>query len=103
MTIMTWLLRLFFACTIGFEIPIKSFGNLVVIEYGMILSLAVVGKLVTGWLAPPPHTLEKTLTVGFAMAAWGEFSFIVVVYGKDEVHPACYRLKSSSVHVRCFL
>jgi Kef-type K+ transport system membrane component KefB len=101
MTIMTWLLRLFFACTIGFEIPIKNFGNLVVIEYGMILFLAVVGKLVTGWLAPPPRTLENMLTISFAMAAWGEFAFIVVVYGKDEVHPSCYRSIRSSIHARC--
>jgi len=81
--ILGWLLKIFFACTIGFEIPIKSFGDGQVIAYAIILMLAILGKLVTGFFA---HriTTDNVLTISFAMSAWGEFAFIVVLYGKDE-------------------
>ena len=81
--ILSWLLRIFFACTIGFEIPIKSFGDGQVLAYATILMLAILGKLVTGFFAHRVTT-DNVLTISFAMSAWGEFAFIVVLYGKEE-------------------
>jgi Kef-type K+ transport system membrane component KefB len=89
--ILSWLLRIFFACTIGFEIPIKSFGDGQVIAYAMILMLAIFGKLITGFFAHRVTT-DNVLTISFAMSAWGEFAFIVVLYGKEEVRHIFYHV-----------
>lgn len=74
--ILKWLLRLFFACTVGFQIPASEFGNAKVIGMGFAFFCAIVGKLLMGFFANP-FTLYSFLVVGFAMSAWGEFAFIV--------------------------
>mmetsp|Transcript_5925 Transcript_5925/g.10299 ORF Transcript_5925/g.10299 Transcript_5925/m.10299 type:complete len:672 (+) Transcript_5925:419-2434(+) len=80
--VLCWLLRIFFACTIGFEIPVKKFGNPTVIAHGFLLLIAITGKLATGLLVRPFIKFDA-LVVSFAMAAWGEFAFIVILYAKD--------------------
>lgn len=43
--ILQWLMRIFFAASIGFQVPIKDFADGVVIYQGLILTLALLGKL----------------------------------------------------------
>lgn len=80
--LLTWLLRIFFAATIGFEVPISDFADFEVIWKGLIYCLPVVGKIVTGFFANPLRAKEF-FTIAFAMSAWGEFAFIIAVYSKE--------------------
>lgn len=50
--ILQWLMRIFFAASIGFQVPIKDFGNGAVIGYGLLFTLALTGKLAVGFLVP---------------------------------------------------
>ena len=72
----TWLLRLFFAATVGFNIPIKHLWTPRVWALGTLFTCALSLKLATGLLAKP-LTMDSFLAVGCAMAAWGEFAFLV--------------------------
>ena len=74
--ILKWLLRIFFACTVGFSIPANEFTNPRVVTMGLAFFTAIIGKLAMGLFAYP-LTIHSFLVVGFAMSAWGEFAFIV--------------------------
>lgn len=52
--IQVWLVRIFFAATIAFEIPIKSFWNGRVWLKALTLVVPLCAKSVTGFLAPQP-------------------------------------------------
>ena len=43
--ILQWLMRIFFAASIGFQVPIKDFGDFEVIWQGLFFTLALLGKL----------------------------------------------------------
>lgn len=43
--VLQWLMRIFFAASIGFQVPIKDFADGVVIYQGLIFALALLGKL----------------------------------------------------------
>jgi Kef-type K+ transport system membrane component KefB len=43
--ILPWLMRIFFAASIGFQVPIKDFADGVVIYQGLLFVLALLGKL----------------------------------------------------------
>ncbi|GBG23964.1 NapA type Na+/H+ antiporter [Hondaea fermentalgiana] len=81
--ILTWLLRIFFGCTIAFEVPIESFTSLEVVKDAFIILVALVGKMATFIWARPLNRFNA-LVVASAMSALGEFAFIVVVYAKQE-------------------
>jgi Kef-type K+ transport system membrane component KefB len=49
---MQWMLRIFFAASIGFQVPITRFTNTSVLLQGLALSLALIGKVAVGFLAP---------------------------------------------------
>ena len=72
-----WLLRVYFAATVGFVIPIRHLWTARVWALGLLFSLTTLGKLATGLLAPWPLRLSSVLTTGAAMAALGEFAFLV--------------------------
>jgi Kef-type K+ transport system membrane component KefB len=72
----TWLLRLFFSATVGFNIPIRHLWTPRVWALGTLFTCALALKLATGLLARP-LTVDTFLAVGCAMAAWGEFAFLV--------------------------
>jgi Kef-type K+ transport system membrane component KefB len=90
--IMEWLLRIFFSASIGFQVPIKMFGNKKVIAWGFAFYLAVLGKLPVGLFAPKyneelpknypfnPYTRDVIITA-VAMTCRGEFSFIIAAFG----------------------
>merc|ERR1711994_48603 len=70
------MLRVFFAATIGFAIPILQFADSAVIWRGLVYRIAGIGKVATGFFARPFHPREIGI-VGFSMSAWGEFAFIL--------------------------
>jgi Kef-type K+ transport system membrane component KefB len=86
--VMQWLLRIFFAASIGFQVPIKSFANITVIIQGLLFTLALLGKVVVGFMVPNFSVtrrfrsihLRDCLVVGFSMAAEGEFAFVIAVF-----------------------
>jgi len=88
--LMTWLLRMFFAATIGFQIPVKQFGNPYVIGWGFLLYLCVLSKLPLAFYIPqfedvPKNTsynpfLRDRILAGLAMTCRGELSFIIAAF-----------------------
>lgn len=50
--ILQWLMRIFFASTIGFQVPIQNFGQGKVLWQGFVFTLALLGKLCVGFLVP---------------------------------------------------
>jgi Kef-type K+ transport system membrane component KefB len=79
----TWLLRLFFASTVGFDVPIAKFGKPRVIGFAAALLLAVTGKALCGLLARPANA-RNILTVAFAYSTIGELGFVAAVVGYHE-------------------
>ncbi|KAL7540185.1 hypothetical protein ACHAWF_006616 [Thalassiosira exigua] len=90
--LLQWLMRIFFAASIGFQVPIKDFGDGIVIGYGLLFTLALTGKLVVGFLVPNFNNVDKfkglhlrdCLITGCSMAAEGEFAFVIAVFAKDQ-------------------
>ena len=80
----TWLVRIFFAATVGFAVPLQRFSTGAVWGRGMLYTSVLVAKLATGVLAKP-LTLPEALTVGTAMCAWGELAFVVALTAKNEL------------------
>lgn len=56
--IITWLLRIFFGASIAFVIPVQLFGDAKVIGTGFLLSLALLGKIITGPLLTPVELVQ---------------------------------------------
>ena len=89
--VLQWLMRIFFAASIGFQVPIKDFGNGVVIWQGLLFTVALLGKVGTGLLVPnfshgkryQGMHLRDCLITGFSMAAEGEFAFVIAVFNVD--------------------
>ena len=81
--ILSWLLRVFFSATIGFEVPVKNFASGEIVANGFLFLVPVIGKLITGIWAKP-LSLKNSLTIAFAMSAWGEFAFILIVEAKND-------------------
>mmetsp|Transcript_10833 Transcript_10833/g.14344 ORF Transcript_10833/g.14344 Transcript_10833/m.14344 type:complete len:780 (+) Transcript_10833:171-2510(+) len=89
--LLQWLMRIFFAASIGFQVPIKDFGQTKVIGLGFLFTLALLGKLAVGFLVPnftqakrfTGFHLRDCLATGFSMAAEGEFAFVIAVYAVD--------------------
>lgn len=89
--ILQWLMRIFFAASIGFQVPIRDFGDPTVIWQGLVFTLALTGKLAVGFMVPnftqsssfTNHHLRDCLITGFSMAAEGEFAFVIAVFAVD--------------------
>ena len=87
-----WLMRIFFASTIGFQVPIKNFGNVTIIWQGLVFTLSLLGKLGVGFLVPnftqskkfTGTHLRDCLIVGCSMAAEGEFAFVIAAFAVDK-------------------
>merc|ERR1719499_595781 len=76
--IMQWLLRLFFGGTIAFEVPIKDIWTGSIIGKAFAFFSVITGKLATCVWAPGfPNKFYDAIKLGAAMAAWGEFAFII--------------------------
>ena len=80
--ILSWLVRVFFACTIGFEVPIRDLWTGPVLARAGVFLIAALGKIATGLFAKPLTRVEA-MKIGFAMSAWGEFAFIVATASRE--------------------
>lgn len=96
-----WLMRLFFAATIGFQVPLSLFSDGKVVANGFLLFVSILGKIAVGPLLTPVFRSESTeetekensctkehvrncAIVGFSMAGEAEFAFVVAVFGVSE-------------------
>ena len=85
-------MRIFFASTIGFQVPIGNFKDGGVIWKGCFFTLALLGKLAVGFLVPnftqsknfTGNHLRDCLVVGCSMAAEGEFAFVIAAFAVDK-------------------
>jgi Kef-type K+ transport systems, membrane components len=84
-------MRIFFASTIGFQVPIKKFSDAGVIWKGFLFALSLLGKIMlVGFIVPNFSNHQKRYTgshihdcliVGCSMAAEGEFAFVIATFG----------------------
>jgi Kef-type K+ transport system membrane component KefB len=89
--VLQWLMRIFFSASIGFQVPIKDFGNGKVVWQGLVFTLALLGKIGVGFMVPnftpakrfTGNHLRDCLITGFSMAAEGEFAFVIAVFSVD--------------------
>eukprot|EP00934_Nitzschia_sp_Nitz4_P000672 Nitzschia sp. Nitz4//scaffold12_size214221//175755//178084//NITZ4_001527-RA/size214221-augustus-gene-0.35-mRNA-1//-1//CDS//3329535101//672//frame0 len=89
--LLQWLMRVFFAASIGFQVPITDFANGTVIWQGLVYTLALTGKVAVGFMVPnftQEHSfkgfhLRDCLITGFSMAAEGEFAFVIAVFAVE--------------------
>lgn len=85
-------MRIFFASTIGFQVPVKNFANGTVIWKGLVFTLALIGKLGVGFMVPnftqsknfTGNHLRDCLIVGCSMAAEGEFAFVIAAFSVEK-------------------
>lgn len=82
--VMAWLLKFFFACTIGFEIPVGHFGNVATLARAGLLFLCITGKLAMGFFAVP-LTVDNFWILSFAWSEWGEFSFLIATIAANGI------------------
>jgi Kef-type K+ transport system membrane component KefB len=57
--LLQWLMRMFFAASIGFQVPIGDFGNGRVVGIGFLYALSFGGKFAVGFLAPNFHKCRR--------------------------------------------
>ena len=84
-------MRIFFASTIGFQVPVRNFANGTIIWKGLVFTLALLGKLGVGFMVPnftqsknfTGNHLRDCLIVGCSMAAEGEFAFVIAAFAVE--------------------
>jgi Kef-type K+ transport system membrane component KefB/Ca2+-binding EF-hand superfamily protein len=102
-SIKEWLLRIFFAATIGFQVPIELFREPYVIGLGFALWASCVAiKSLVAFFVPHFEETEKgaiydpykrdLLVTGLSMSCRGEFSFIISGFALSEgvIEPKMY-------------
>eukprot|EP00929_Paragymnodinium_shiwhaense_P100377 TRINITY_DN6264_c0_g1_i1.p1 TRINITY_DN6264_c0_g1~~TRINITY_DN6264_c0_g1_i1.p1 ORF type:complete len:691 (+),score=113.56 TRINITY_DN6264_c0_g1_i1:102-2075(+) len=77
-----FLMRFFFACTIGFTIPVHDFLDPDVWKNAAILFTCILGKIGMGVFATP-RDRHHFWMLAFSWGAWGEFSFILALSALD--------------------
>lgn len=91
--LLQWLMRIFFASTIGFQVPIRDMTNLTIIWQGLVFCFAwIIGKISVGFMVPnfspnkrfTGNHFRDCMITGFSMAAEGEFAFVIAVFAVGE-------------------
>jgi len=91
--VLQWLMRIFFSSTIGFQVPIKDFGDSTIIWQGLVFCFAwLIGKVAVGFMVPnfsqnknfTGNHFRDCMVTGFSMAAEGEFAFVIAVFAVDK-------------------
>ena len=84
--VQSFLLRIFFSATIGFEIPLRAWAHPRVLALAAALLLpTLLGKAATGALAPPHPSWRDRALIAFSMTTLGELSFVAAVVGHQEL------------------
>merc|ERR1719320_145191 len=75
-----WAVRMFFAATVGFVIPVLEMFTLEAFWKGVLIAgtATILGKVVSGI-----HTGEFRWVIGFAMVGRGEFAYLVAETSKS--------------------
>merc|ERR1711998_612757 len=79
--VLPWLCRCFFACTVGFAVPVQALASG---GPGLIIAtiiIAIISKFITGFLATgcrDPKFMAYTMQVGTAMVGRGELGFVQI-------------------------
>ena len=92
--LMEWLLRVFFAASIGFQVPVDLFQDAYVIGMGFAFYACVIVKLPLGFYVPSfeespesnlynPRQRDVIVTI-LSMTCRGGFSFIIAVFALSE-------------------
>ena len=92
--VMIWLLRVFFAASIGFQVPVTLYSDPYVVGWGFIMYACVIAKLPLGLYVPQfedkregqtysPLTRDRLIT-GLSMTCRGEMSFIIASFALGE-------------------
>jgi len=102
-SIMEWLLRIFFATTIGFQVPVVLFQDPYVIYTGLFLWVTcVTAKFITAYFVPHFFEVDKetifnpykrdVLVTSLSMTCRGELSFIIATFAlsKNLISPEMY-------------
>ncbi|KAK7248125.1 Sodium/hydrogen exchanger protein [Aureococcus anophagefferens] len=83
--VMQWLMRFFFACTIGFSIPITKILHLGTLGKASLLFSTMVGKLAMGLFAQPLDG-DHFWILALAWGEWGEMSFFIAAAAFKKKH-----------------
>lgn len=78
--LVTWLSRIFFACTVGFQVPLKAMTSSQPWDVVLITLAAVLGKFISGIGAASlcsRRGCARCVQVGSAMVGRGEIGFVV--------------------------
>jgi Kef-type K+ transport system membrane component KefB len=100
-SMMEWLLKIFFATTIGFQVPVKLLFGGQVLLYGVIFWCAcILIKVLVVIFVPRFGSINSTydpykrdlLTTGFSMTCRGELNFIIAAFALDKevIDPQMY-------------
>jgi len=88
--ILHWLLRLFFACSVGFAVPAAA-DPVAAAKAAALVAVALPGKLLMGLFAMPrPLTTDSFLTLALSWGSWGEVAFVVVEVARDALPRSTY-------------
>ena len=111
--LMEWLLRVFFAATIGFQVPVELFGDSYVIGMGFALYACVAVKFPLGFFVPRFEEVQEgsiydpykrdVIVTGLSMTCRGEFSFIIAAFALSEgvIDPKMYAAVVWAVLLSC--
>lgn len=95
-TLLTWLLKVFFGATIGFQVPVTLFQERSVIVLGCIIAITCVfSKLLTALVVPNFHKIagsshsrtkhrQDQITIGLSMVCRGGFGFVIASFALNE-------------------
>jgi len=92
--VIAWLLRVFFAASIGFQVPIKEFSLSVILNGCLLWVTCVTIKFLVAFYVPKFEKVEKDaiynpykrdlFVTGLAMTCRGEFSFLIAAFALSE-------------------
>ena len=92
--VMIWLLRVFFAASIGFQVPVTLYSDPFVVGWGFIMYACIIAKLPLGLYVPQfedkregqtySPLMRDRLITGLSMTCRGEMSFIIASFALGE-------------------
>ncbi|KAH8092082.1 sodium/hydrogen exchanger family-like protein [Aureococcus anophagefferens] len=99
-----WLMRFFFACTIGFSIPIAAVARADVFVKALLLCCTIVGKLAVGVFAQPLDA-DHFWILALAWGEWGEMqcemSFFIAAAAFKKKHGGAGVIDENTYNAVC--
>eukprot|EP00544_Gedaniella_sp_CCMP2646_P007134 CAMPEP_0202484456 /NCGR_PEP_ID=MMETSP1361-20130828/3533_1 /ASSEMBLY_ACC=CAM_ASM_000849 /TAXON_ID=210615 /ORGANISM="Staurosira complex sp., Strain CCMP2646" /LENGTH=887 /DNA_ID=CAMNT_0049113111 /DNA_START=176 /DNA_END=2839 /DNA_ORIENTATION=- len=114
--LLNWLLRIFFSATIGFQVPVTSFGDPYVLKWGGKFILAILIKMPLGSFVPRyKHVIADDFPydpywrdfwfVALSVACRGEFNFIIASFalGSGLINAKIYAAMVFAILIACVI